>query len=187
VWRAIGRFGGVNSTVALGSTPTRVGPLGVIGGLLDAIGGSGWGAMVAATLIGWGMTPRLAIGSANLAEFFVTSGIAATFVATRVGTVADHRRPRERRRYCSSFGCFHDTEIARATADVSRWDRDCAAESARFTKRPPLKGWEQAIDDLGIMTFPRQSVAQRVGRLDLAGASPTCERTIESGPLWRGR
>ena len=38
--------------------------------------------MVTSTLIGWGMTPRLAIGSANLAEFFVTSVIAATFVAT---------------------------------------------------------------------------------------------------------
>jgi len=38
--------------------------------------------MVTSTLIGWGMTPRLAIGSANLAGFFVTSVIAATFVAT---------------------------------------------------------------------------------------------------------
>ena len=38
--------------------------------------------MVTSTLIGWGMMPRLAIGSANLAEFFVTIVITATFVAT---------------------------------------------------------------------------------------------------------
>jgi uncharacterized protein len=82
VWRAIGRFGDSRSTAASGSTPRRVVPLGVIGGLLDAIGGGGWGAIVTSTLIGWGMTPRLAIGSANLAEFPVTSVVTATFVAT---------------------------------------------------------------------------------------------------------
>lgn len=82
VWRAIGRFGNDRSTAASSSTLTHVIPLGVIGGLLDAIGGGGWGAMVTSTLIGWGMTPRLAIGSANLAEFFVTIAITATFVAT---------------------------------------------------------------------------------------------------------
>jgi uncharacterized protein len=81
VWRAIGRFGDDCSAPA-GSTPTRVVPLGIVGGLLDAIGGGGWGAMVTSTLIGWGMTPRMAIGSANLAEFFVASVVTATFVAT---------------------------------------------------------------------------------------------------------
>jgi uncharacterized membrane protein YfcA len=38
--------------------------------------------MVTSTLIGRGVTPRLAIGSANLAEFFVTSVITATFILT---------------------------------------------------------------------------------------------------------
>jgi uncharacterized membrane protein YfcA len=82
VWRAIGRFGNDRGTAASITTRTRVVPLGVIGGLLDAIGGGGWGAMVTSTLIGWGMMPRLAIGSANLAEFFVTVVVTATFIAT---------------------------------------------------------------------------------------------------------
>ncbi len=38
--------------------------------------------MVTSTLIGRGVSPRLAIGSANLAEFFVASVVTATFVAT---------------------------------------------------------------------------------------------------------
>jgi uncharacterized membrane protein YfcA len=82
VWRAIRRFGSDRGSAASSSTPTRVVPLGVIGGLLDAIGGGGWGATVTSTLIGWGMVPRLAIGSANLAEFFVTIVVMATFFAT---------------------------------------------------------------------------------------------------------
>jgi uncharacterized protein len=62
--------------------PKHVGVLGLVGGFLDAIGGGGWGAMVTTTMIGRGVTPRMAIGSANLAEFFVTVTITATFVAT---------------------------------------------------------------------------------------------------------
>jgi hypothetical protein len=46
------------------------------------MGGGGWGPIVTATLIGRGMTPRLAIGSSNAAEFFVTTAVSATFVAT---------------------------------------------------------------------------------------------------------
>ena len=57
-------------------------PLGFVGGLLDSIGGGGWGPIVTSTLIGQGTTPRYAIGSVNLAEFFVTLTISATFVAT---------------------------------------------------------------------------------------------------------
>jgi uncharacterized membrane protein YfcA len=62
--------------------PKRVGLLGLGGGFLDAIGGGGWGPMVASTLIGQGTTPRYAIGSVNLAEFFVTAVITGTFVLT---------------------------------------------------------------------------------------------------------
>lgn len=62
--------------------PRRVGVLGLTGGFLDAIGGGGWGAMVTTTLIGHGVTPRFAIGSANVAEFFVTTTVTAMFVAT---------------------------------------------------------------------------------------------------------
>lgn len=62
--------------------PRRVPLLGFTGGFLDAIGGGGWGAMVTTTLIGRGVPPRFAIGSANAAEFFVTTTATAIFVAT---------------------------------------------------------------------------------------------------------
>ncbi|KAB2850176.1 MAG: sulfite exporter TauE/SafE family protein [Hyphomicrobiaceae bacterium] len=61
---------------------SRVAPLGFCGGFLDAIGGGGWGPLVASTLLGNGAAPRTVIGSVNLAEFFVTLTISATFVAT---------------------------------------------------------------------------------------------------------
>jgi uncharacterized protein len=81
-WRAIGRFYNDRRMVASASMAARAVPLGVVSGLLDAMGGGGWGAMVTSTLIGWRMTPRLAIGSANAAEFFVASVVTVTFVAT---------------------------------------------------------------------------------------------------------
>jgi len=76
VWKA------VTARVVEGAEPSRVAPLGFIGGLLDSIGGGGWGPIVTSTLIGQGTTPRYAIGSVNIAEFFVTFTISATFVAT---------------------------------------------------------------------------------------------------------
>ncbi len=57
----------------------RVALLGLGGGFLDAVGGGGWGPMVASTLIGRGDTPRIAIGSTNAAEFFVTLSITIAF------------------------------------------------------------------------------------------------------------
>lgn len=62
--------------------PRNVAALGIVGGFLDAVGGGGWGPMVATTLIGRGATPRYAIGSVNLAEFFVTFTITITFLFT---------------------------------------------------------------------------------------------------------
>jgi uncharacterized protein len=62
--------------------PRHVPFLGLGGGFLDAIGGGGWGPMVASTLIGQGTKPRFAIGSVNLAEFFVTATITGTFFLT---------------------------------------------------------------------------------------------------------
>jgi uncharacterized membrane protein YfcA len=54
--------------------------LGGAGGLLDAIGGGGWGPLVASTLIAKGDEPRCSIGSVNLAEFFVTMAVSVTFL-----------------------------------------------------------------------------------------------------------
>jgi len=62
--------------------PENVAALGFAGGLVDSIGGGGWGPIVTTTLIGRGTTPRYAIGSVNLAEFFVTLVISATFMFT---------------------------------------------------------------------------------------------------------
>jgi len=62
--------------------PTKqVGLLGLGGGFMDAVGGGGWGPLVASTLIGRGDTPRIAIGSTNAAEFFVTFAITIAFFA----------------------------------------------------------------------------------------------------------
>ena len=60
----------------------RVGLLGLGGGFLDAIGGGGWGAIVTSSLIGRGVAARHAIGTTSLGEFFVTTTVSATFVAT---------------------------------------------------------------------------------------------------------
>lgn len=60
-------------------SPAYAMPLGAVGGFLDASGGGGWGAIVASTLVGSGHTPRMAIGSVNIAEFFVTVAAATTF------------------------------------------------------------------------------------------------------------
>ncbi len=57
-------------------------PLGLVGGFLDAIGGGGWGPIVVSTLVVRGNNPRLTIGSANLAEFFVALSASITFILT---------------------------------------------------------------------------------------------------------
>jgi uncharacterized protein len=56
--------------------------IGTGGGLLDAIGGGGWGPVVTGSLIGRGHEPRRVIGSTNLTEFLVTTVISATFILT---------------------------------------------------------------------------------------------------------
>ncbi len=57
------------------------GPLGVVGAFLDAVGGGGWGPTVTSAMVGSGAETRQSIGTANTAEFFVTSAISATFLA----------------------------------------------------------------------------------------------------------
>ena len=56
-----------------------IGLLGGLGGFLDAVGGGGWGPIVSSTLIARNHNPKLAIGSVNLAEFFVTIVESITF------------------------------------------------------------------------------------------------------------
>lgn len=57
----------------------RVGWLATAGGFLDAIGGGGWGPVVSSTLIARGKSPRMVVGSVNLAEFFVSLASSFTF------------------------------------------------------------------------------------------------------------
>lgn len=62
--------------------PRVVAPLGLVGGFLDAAGGGGWGPVVTSNLLAQGGTPRFTIGTVNTVEFFVTTTISATFIAT---------------------------------------------------------------------------------------------------------
>lgn len=50
-----------------------------IGGLLDAMGGGGWGPIVTSTLIANGEDPKKTIGSVNLSEFFIAFAQSLTF------------------------------------------------------------------------------------------------------------
>lgn len=54
-------------------------PVGFVAGFLDASGGGGWGPVATSALVGSGHAPRIAIGSVNATEFFVTVAAAATF------------------------------------------------------------------------------------------------------------
>lgn len=49
----------------------RIYPLAFVAGLLDSIGGGGWGTIISSTLIAGGRNPRYTIGSVVLSRFFV--------------------------------------------------------------------------------------------------------------------
>jgi uncharacterized protein len=57
-------------------------PLGFFGALVDAIGGGGWGPIVASNLIARGNNIRITVGSVNAVEFFVTLAASVTFFLT---------------------------------------------------------------------------------------------------------
>ncbi len=73
-------FRSAGRVVDLNTHPVTL--LGLSGGFLDAVGGGGWGPIVASRLIGSGGTPRFVIGSVNCAEFFLTFTITLTFLVT---------------------------------------------------------------------------------------------------------
>lgn len=60
----------------------KVPALGFVAGLLDAIGGGGWGALSTSTLLAAGSRTRATIGTVNLAEFAVTLAVSLTFIFT---------------------------------------------------------------------------------------------------------
>ena len=57
-------------------------PLGLVGGFFDAVGGGGWGPIVASTLLARGSEFRITVGSVNAVEFFVTLTASLTFILT---------------------------------------------------------------------------------------------------------
>jgi uncharacterized membrane protein YfcA len=59
----------------------RTGGIGFVAATLDAFGGGGWGPIATPGLIlAEGKEPRKAVGTVNLAEFFITCSITATFI-----------------------------------------------------------------------------------------------------------
>jgi len=61
---------------------SHLAPLGFFGALFDAIGGGGWGAIVASNLLARGNEFRLTVGSVNAVEFFVTLTASIVFLVT---------------------------------------------------------------------------------------------------------
>jgi len=57
-------------------------PLGFFGAMIDAVGGGGWGPIVASNLIARGNNVRITVGSVNAVEFFVTLAASITFFLT---------------------------------------------------------------------------------------------------------
>ena len=55
--------------------------IGFIGGMLDAMGGGGWGPIVTSTILSkGGASPKHTIGTVNTAEFFVTFASTGVFL-----------------------------------------------------------------------------------------------------------
>lgn len=61
---------------------THLAPLGFFGAMVDAIGGGGWGPIVASNLLARGNAFRLTVGTVNAVEFFVTLTASAVFLLT---------------------------------------------------------------------------------------------------------
>ncbi|HEY0901969.1 MAG TPA: sulfite exporter TauE/SafE family protein [Micavibrio sp.] len=61
---------------------SHIGPLGFFGALIDAIGGGGWGPIVASNLAARGNDIRTTVGTVIAVEFFVTIAASITFFLT---------------------------------------------------------------------------------------------------------
>ena len=69
----LGREPGAGRLARLTSRRAFLGPLGLVGGFVNATGGGGWGPVVTSTLISTSpLPPRRVIGSVSAAEFVVT-------------------------------------------------------------------------------------------------------------------
>lgn len=61
---------------------SKVRSLGFFGALMDAMGGGGWGPIVASTLLARGNEARFTVGTVNAVEFFVTLTSSLVFIVT---------------------------------------------------------------------------------------------------------
>jgi uncharacterized membrane protein YfcA len=59
---------------------TNLGALGFVGGLVDVIGGGGWGPVVTSTLVLRGNQTHMVVGSINFAKFFVAAVESLTLI-----------------------------------------------------------------------------------------------------------
>lgn len=78
VYRFIFRYKTEAKTRAYSKNKLRA--LGFFAAIIDAVGGGGWGPICTPTLIINGTEPSKAVGSVNLAEFFVTLAMSLTFL-----------------------------------------------------------------------------------------------------------
>jgi uncharacterized protein len=61
---------------------SHIEPLGFFGAMIDALGGGGWGPIVASNLLARGNEFRITVGSVNAVEFFVTLTASLVFLLT---------------------------------------------------------------------------------------------------------
>jgi uncharacterized membrane protein YfcA len=65
--------------------PRGTGPMGLVAGFVDAIGGGGWSALTVTILLARGLPPRMVIGSVHLAKCVVSIAASVSFLLT-IGT-----------------------------------------------------------------------------------------------------
>lgn len=79
---SVGKKPGTGRIALLSSRRAFLGPLGLVGGFVNATGGGGWGPVVTSTLISSSpLEPRRVIGSVSASEFVVTVAASVGFLA----------------------------------------------------------------------------------------------------------
>lgn len=79
---SVGKKPGTGRIARLSSRRAFLGPLGLVGGFVNATGGGGWGPVVTSTLISSSpLEPRRVIGSVSASEFVVTVAASVGFLA----------------------------------------------------------------------------------------------------------
>lgn len=73
-------YKGIRNKAGLNKEVRKASLLAFAGGLMDAVGGGGWGPIVTSNLVSQGKAPREVIGTVNTAEFFVTFFATAVFI-----------------------------------------------------------------------------------------------------------